>query len=106
MKTSMIKIKLLFIPVLVVAATGMQYSCNKYLDAKPNKALSSPRTLQDLQGLLDYFPYMNNQCSDQGEIASDNYYMNDNQYLALSADRERNAYLWKRDIWSGWSPSD
>lgn len=102
----MIKIKLLFIPVLVVAATGMQYSCNKYLDAKPNKALSSPRTLQDLQGLLDYFPYMNNQCSDQGEIASDNYYMNDNQYLALSADRERNAYLWKRDIWSGWSPSD
>lgn len=106
MKNAIVKIKWLLIMLSASAVVAVQYSCNKYLDAKPVKSLSSPRTLQDLQGLLDYFPYMNNQCSDQGEIASDNYYMTDSLYLALGADRERNAYLWKQDIWSGWDPSD
>lgn len=99
-----LKWPLLFSSLLALLLT--QLSCNKYLDAKPNKALVTPNTIQDLQGLLDYFPYMDNQCSDEGEVASDNYYMTDNQYAALAADRERNAYLWKSDIWTGWSPTD
>lgn len=81
-------------------------SCKKYLDAKPGKSLVTPESVQDLQGLLDYYSYMNNQCSDQGGIASDNYYLNDSDFAALSADRERRAYLWESNIFMGGSPTD
>jgi len=82
------------------------FSCKKYLDEKPNKSLQTPTTIDAVQGILDYFPYMNRQCEQSSEIASDNYYLTDSLFGALSADRMRNAYLWKQHIFNGTHPDD
>lgn len=76
-------------------------SCKKFLAAKPDKSLVTPTTIGDLQGLLDYFPFMNNQCSDASEIASDNYYLTDSNFLALQGDQMREAYLWQNGMFKG-----
>jgi len=86
--------------------TFSSFSCKKYLDAKPDAKLVVPNNVQDLQKILDYYPYMNTQCTQADEIASDNYYIKDNDYLALSADRMRSAYIWGSGIFTGMSPSD
>lgn len=81
-------------------------SCKKYLDAKPDKKLVVPTSVEDLQGILDYHYFMNDQSSEASEIASDNYYLTEDGYLSLPHDRMRSAYLWKRDIFTGMTPTD
>lgn len=91
---------LLFFLLLLTA------SCKKYLDEKPDKKLVVPTTVQELQGLLDYHFYMNDICSDAEEVASDNYFLPDNIFLALTDERNRSAYLWKSGIFIGAAQSD
>lgn len=92
---------LLFLLLLLTA------SCKKYLDAKPDKKLVEPSSVQDLQGILDWSYYMSDfVCSEASEIASDNYYLTDATYSSFSNDRNRNAYLWKAEIFNGLSPTD
>jgi tetratricopeptide (TPR) repeat protein len=81
-------------------------SCKKYLDTKPDKKMVIPTQISDLQGLLDYYYYMNQQCSDLGGVSSDNYYLNDEDFSSLPFDRERDMYLWKPGIFLGSSPTD
>jgi hypothetical protein len=75
-------------------------SCQKYLDAKPDKKMVVPTTLEEVQGILDYFPFMNTQCSQASEIAADNYYLTDNEYEALS-DVDKLAYTWAQGMFQG-----
>jgi len=82
------------------------FGCKKYLGAKPDKSLETPTTVAALQGILDYFYYMNQQCEQSSEIASDNYYLTDSLFNALPADRMRNAYLWEEHIFNGTHPDD
>ena len=44
-------------------------SCTKFLDEKSNKALSVPKTMTDLQSLLDAFGTINRGYSSTGEEA-------------------------------------
>lgn len=81
-------------------------SCKKYLDEKPDKSLQTPTTVEAVQGILDYSAYMNERCEQSSEVASDNYYLTDSLFTALSADRMRNAYLWKQHIFNGDHPDD
>lgn len=85
---------LIFVSVLV--------SCKKYLDLKPDKKLTTPTTVQTLQGILDNYTYLNTSSSEAGEIAADNYYLTESGYLALR-DRMRDAYLWKPGLFTGMS---
>ncbi|SEK53877.1 RagB/SusD family nutrient uptake outer membrane protein [Parapedobacter koreensis] len=88
------KIKNLF---LCLAACALLFCrCNSYLDVKPDKQLVIPETLADLQALLDNYsnvhwdPYI-------GEVSSDDYYLADTDWSALSDERDRRRYLWEKE---------
>lgn len=90
------------IPIIALCFfLGFLLSCKKYLDAKPDKSLVVPTTVQDLQGILDNWRYMNVECSELSEIASDNYYLTDNSYLGLPNDYSRDAYIWTPGMFVG-----
>lgn len=80
------------IVLLLTGATG----CKKYLEAKPDKQLAVPGTLEDLQALLDFSPVVSN---DPGctEVSADNYYLNTASYHALTLDGDRRMYTWEKD---------
>jgi len=68
-------------------------SCKKYLDAKPDKALVIPTTLNDLQAILDFSSRMNEGTS-YSEASADNYYLNNDDYNTLNDDVKK-AYSWE-----------
>lgn len=68
-------------------------SCKKFLDAKPDKSLVVPTTLNDLQALLDNTSRMNETPS-YGIASSDDYYLTDDDYNMLT-DEVKKAYVWE-----------
>lgn len=68
-------------------------SCKKFLDAKPDKSLVVPSTLNDLQALLDNTSRMNETPS-YGIASSDDYYLTDDDYNTLTDDVKK-AYVWE-----------
>ena len=68
--------------------------CKKYLDASPDKQLTTPKTIQDLRAILDFNSSMNVNFSPYGAIASDDYYVTDNVYDALTDVVAKNNYTW------------
>lgn len=76
---------------------AMLVSCKKYLDAKPDATLATPSSLNDLQGLLDYYRGMNTQYPAGTGILSDNYYVTSNNWAAMSRVDQRNYYIWQKD---------
>lgn len=68
-------------------------SCKKYLDEKAVKSLVVPRTLDDLQALLDLHDYMNKRGPHITELIADNYYMKTADFLSRDLDL-RQQYLW------------
>lgn len=91
------KTKYIFILVMALVLFS---SCKKFLDAKPDKKMVVPTTLGEIQGILDYFPFMNMQSSQASEIAADNYYLTNNEYEALS-DVDKLAYIWAQGMFQG-----
>ncbi len=87
--------KCLVIIVLAIVMAGVG-GCKKYLDAKPDKKLAVPGTLQDLQALIDFSPVS---LYDPGsdEVSADNYYLNTASYQALPLDGDRRMYTWEKD---------
>ena len=83
-------------------------SCKKdWLDAKPNKNLVVPQTLQDLQAMLDNTTFVFNFGQPElGETGSDDYYVLYSDWLALTTNTERNGYIWAKDIYNGESVPD
>ncbi|MFI5160446.1 MAG: RagB/SusD family nutrient uptake outer membrane protein [Sphingobacteriales bacterium] len=86
------KLYKLFIPVILLLST-VCYSCKKYLDAKPDRSLEEPSTLQDYQAMLDFktisanFPFA-------GDIGSDDYYLTYTSWNALLSVIYRDTYVW------------
>jgi hypothetical protein len=71
-------------------------SCGRgFLDAKPDKALVIPQTLDDLQALLDDVNQQINQTPGLPEIASDDYVAPDGALSALN-EHVRKTYLWEK----------
>lgn len=95
-------ITLIFICCLSVLPT----SCTKYLDAKPDKSLVIPSSLADLQALLDNNDRMNKNCPWAGEGSSDNYYLTDADFNALTQQRYKNIYTWGEEIIFDSYPND
>jgi len=90
---------------LMIFLVFLSSSCRKsFLDKIPDKSLTVPATLQELQQLLDNdLMITGNPCI--GEVSSDDY------YLPLNAWNQqpptvRNAYLWQKDIFSGSTSDD
>ena len=68
--------------------------CKKYLDASPDKQLTTPETIQDLRAILDYNSSLNANYSPYGAIANDDYYVTDDVYDALTDVVAKDNYAW------------
>jgi len=89
-------------PVIFAAAFMLACGCSKqdaFLAAKPNIALSTPSTLQDLQLLLNDDGIFNTKDPGLGEVSSDDFYVPDAGFTNL-AQTERNAYTWAGKIYN------
>lgn len=78
----------------ILFLTASTISCEKYLDAKPDKKQVVPKTLQDCQALLDYSAFMNESYPGLPELLADNYYVITTDYNATSNKDERDNYIW------------
>src|SRR5258708_22939274 len=74
--------------------------CKKgWLEAKPNKSLIIPSTIDDFQALLDNSSIFNSNQPVLGEVSADNYYVQYEKWQAIPTATERNAYIWEIDIY-------
>jgi hypothetical protein len=83
-------------------------SCQRqdnWLDVKSNKKAVVPTSLKDFQAILDDYYYINDAFPGIGLVGTDNYYLTDNNYN-VAKQTERNAFLWKKDIYEGAQSSD
>ena len=77
-------------------------SCKKsWLDAKSDKSLLVPTSLEDMQSLLYNTTYFNTNQPSLGELSSDDYYILYNKWQTLATATQQNAYLWAQDIYVG-----
>jgi len=93
------KKELYYITISALSIAILSNGCKKYLDAKPDSALTTPTTVSALQGLMDDDSRLNQQGSEIAEIAADNYYDTDQQYNALPVQDSRNLYIWKQQTY-------
>ena len=68
-------------------------SCKKYLDAKTDKQLVIPSSLDDAQALLDFYDAMNSFYPSLGNESDDDFYLLPSFFNSQIV-TERNAYLW------------
>jgi hypothetical protein len=73
-------------------------SCDKYLDVKPDDKLSVPQSLDELQGLLDNYPVLNQVSGGAGEACADNYYLTSDDWRALTLENQQRIYTWEKDF--------
>lgn len=76
------KFTLILLYSLVTALIG----CNKFLDEKSKSSLAVPKTVKDLQALMDYELYTIRSFPIGMDIASDYYFMNDNDVKSLATE--------------------
>lgn len=88
---------LLIIPVLI-----LNQSCKKeWLEAKPDKSLIIPATIQDYQAILDNSDVFNTNYPGLKEVSSDNYSVTLANWQSSNTALERNSYLWSTDEYGG-----
>lgn len=87
------KIKIFFIVLLSFG--GFFSGCDQFLDEKTDKKLVMPSTLADLQAMLDFDGNINTSDPGDGEVATDDYYLADATWAALSDVEFRRAYTWE-----------
>ncbi len=82
-------------------------SCGKsWLDVKRDQKLVVPQTLSDLQALLNNSAIFNvGQTPSMGEVSTPDFYVLDEPWSVTSSIWQKNAYIWKDDIFEGISSS-
>ncbi len=71
--------------------------CEKFLEAKPNARIAEPKTLEDVQWLLDYYVGMNINTPNLGMQSDDDFYLTDVYLSSLPAEYQQ-AYKWEQDV--------
>lgn len=82
---------LLFITLFVFSG------CEKFLAEKPSKKLVVPSGLDDYQALLDNISFTNLTGVSAGAVSSDDYYLTDVKFDALTSENDRRMYTWEKD---------
>lgn len=82
--------------VLVLGVISCWWSCQNFLEVKPDEKLTVPSTLKDIQSLLDNHPVFTRECN-AIEISSDDFTVTDVDLLSLSSDWHRRVYRWEKD---------
>ncbi|TXJ28254.1 MAG: RagB/SusD family nutrient uptake outer membrane protein [Chitinophagaceae bacterium] len=92
--------------LLFVIVTSF-YSCKKFLDARPNNSLAIPKTVQDLQALLDAHDIISNGTSyGIAEGSGDNYYLPETIWQSITSEESRSIYLWGEEIFYNSFPNE
>lgn len=75
--------------------------CDQFLDVKPDKAMVVPRSLEDLEGLLDD-DVLRNMNTGPGIpiLSADDLYTTDQGFMSFS-NLERNVYTWQEEVFAG-----
>lgn len=73
------------------------FGCKKYLDAKSNKKLVIPSSVQDLQALLEYYARVNQFDPAAPEKSADDYYLTLTDWSSLTVETDRRTYTWEKD---------
>lgn len=84
---------LALIPIFIFLISG----CEKYLDAKPDHRLAVPETLADLQALMDDYSNLISVETASGEVSSDDYYLTNEVWAALTSEDYKRMYIWEKD---------
>lgn len=71
-------------------------ACKDYLDAKPNKKLTTLSSLSSLQAVLDDNVRLNIRAVYATEVAADNYYLTDNTLAAITEEGDKKIYNWEK----------
>jgi len=92
------KINYLLLCTLIIFA-----SCKKsFLDAKPSSGILTPKTLNELQGLLENADVLNKSTPSLSQMASDDYvFTSYESWQSAYTATERNSYIWAKDIYEG-----
>jgi hypothetical protein len=98
MKKTSLTIFVIFFVVLSGFVTGCRKE-NELLGQKPNEALNTLSTLQDLQLLLKNESIFNNLYPALGESSTDDFYFDYSTWLNIYG-AEKNAYIWAKDIYT------
>ncbi|WP_183078629.1 RagB/SusD family nutrient uptake outer membrane protein [Sphingobacterium puteale] len=78
---------------LLFTACFLLLSCEKYLDVKPDQMLAVPESLDDLQAIIDNYPFQITQ-SDALEVGAGEFVVTDANLASLSSDFHRRMYQW------------
>lgn len=84
---------LLYLILIIIFLS--QISCKKFLDEAPDKSVSTPSNLKDLELLLNNYFHLNSRYPSAAEVGSDNYYLTDALW-AGTAESNRQFYLWQK----------
>jgi hypothetical protein len=83
--------------VLAVMVTFSYVSsgCKKYLEAKPDQTIATPSTIEDLEGILNNYAFINARYPSAAEVCADNYYLKPADLSAV-LEVQRNFYTWQK----------
>jgi starch-binding outer membrane protein, SusD/RagB family len=83
----------------------MLWSCDGFLDPKPDQSLLVPTTLDDMQALLDNNVVMNSH-GNLSSISSGEFWMSNEGYAGTASLTVRAAYIWSEDLYPDGSSQD
>lgn len=81
--------------LLLSLFTLINFSCKKYLAAKSDQSISTPTTIDDLEGMMNAYSPVNVDYPSAQEVAADNFYLLNADYLSLTQ-RQRDFYAWNK----------
>ncbi|MGJ1192805.1 RagB/SusD family nutrient uptake outer membrane protein [Sphingobacterium siyangense] len=77
--------------------------CSKFLEEKSDMSLATISSKSDLYALMDYTVVMNQSyVTAVGDIASDDFFILDKQYMGISQMSDRAIYIWDRKPLADW----
>lgn len=99
--TTMKKILLFAIVLILCTACG-----KNFLDVKPDKQLSIPRTISDLDALMNNRVFYARAAINLGIVTSDDYFVIDGRLETVSSKEQKNAYVYAKDIFEDEESND
>lgn len=81
----------------ILIITVLFTTCSRFLEEKSDLKLTTPETLEDNQALLDRISDVLTDFALSGMASSDEYYLSDADYNALSYEEDKRLYTWQPD---------
>lgn len=88
--------KKIHIYIFLLSLGCMLCGCNKFLEEKSDKRLTTPATIADLNSLLQH-TNMFLSFSSAGQVSSDEFYITDTDFNGLYYDSDKRLYSWQPD---------